>query len=274
MMKSCNSKNSWTGISFALSTLTAFSFATSSQPAAAITLGGFTWDEGNAVTSGSIISGKESISVFPAIFPADPAKTVASILGLDSPPNSTSVDLGDANNRSIIELGWGESSLTNKTGNDFVIYESGSSPRPEAFAVAVRKRGESSFTNFLYKFSSAWVPDNYVFATGFDLSDFGLRDGDAIDAIRISNLIKTDKVSDEGQGFLQGQFEPLPGPLGDGSFLDDQFDADITFVVGLHDVVAPRPQTSVPEPASMVGLLAFGAFGVGRILKRKYQQKA
>ncbi len=31
---------------------------------------------------------------------------------------------------------------------------------------------------------------------------------------------------------------------------------------------------AVPEPASVLGLLAFGAMGVGTALKRKQQQKA
>lgn len=38
--------------------------------------------------------------------------------------------------------------------------------------------------------------------------------------------------------------------------------------------IAPAPVTSVPEPGSMFGLLTFGAFGTGALLKRKQQQKA
>ncbi len=38
--------------------------------------------------------------------------------------------------------------------------------------------------------------------------------------------------------------------------------------------IDPQPPKSVPEPASVFGLLAFGAFGVGSLLKRKQQQKA
>ena len=36
----------------------------------------------------------------------------------------------------------------------------------------------------------------------------------------------------------------------------------------------PDKPTSVPEPASVLGLLAFGAFGAGSMLKRKLQKAA
>jgi len=42
---------------------------------------------------------------------------------------------------------------------------------------------------------------------------------------------------------------------------------------GAGTVITPPP-TGVPEPASVVGILAFGAFGVGSQLKRKQQRKA
>jgi len=42
---------------------------------------------------------------------------------------------------------------------------------------------------------------------------------------------------------------------------------------GAGTVITPPPPTGVPEPASVVGILAFGAFGVGSQLKRKQQQK-
>jgi hypothetical protein len=38
--------------------------------------------------------------------------------------------------------------------------------------------------------------------------------------------------------------------------------------------VEPTPVESVPEPGSVLGILAFGAFGGGAVLKRKQQQKA
>jgi hypothetical protein len=42
---------------------------------------------------------------------------------------------------------------------------------------------------------------------------------------------------------------------------------------GAGTVITPPPPTGVPEPASVVGILAFGAFGVGSQMKRKQQHK-
>ena len=43
---------------------------------------------------------------------------------------------------------------------------------------------------------------------------------------------------------------------------------------GIVEIEATSEATSVPEPASMAGLLAIGTFGVGSALKRKQSQKA
>jgi hypothetical protein len=256
--------------------LGAVAIATSPKPAAAATiLGGFSWDEANAVKQGSIVSGREATSAFDAFFPANPGKTVGAILGFGT--SNLAVDLGNNSSRSVIQLDWGGSLLLNKTGKDFVVYEPGNENRPEAFAIAVRKQGQTNFSNFLYQFSQTYTPDALMFATGFDLSDFGLGSDDAIDAIQIMNLLPSDRVTDNGQGFLGGQFAATTGSLGDGEFSDSQYDPDIAFVVGLHDVVAPRnavaarnTSTSVPEPTATLGLLALGV--LGSFTKYKSQQ--
>lgn len=237
------------GLSLAVLSVTALLDAGSAK-AATISLGGYTWDSANAVVGGSIVSG-EKISGFAASFVE--SQTVGSILGFGS---NTSVDLGDSTNRGVIELNWGAGkSLANAAGKDFVVYENGSSSSPEAFAVAVRKVGQNTFSEFLYQFSSGFEPN--VFATGFDLSDFGIGEKEEIDAIRIMNLIASDRVSGaDGQGFVGGNFAPLTGSFGLGSYTADKFDSDITYVVGLHSA---KP---VPEPSSILGLLALGALGI------------
>ncbi|MFB2894204.1 PEP-CTERM sorting domain-containing protein [Aerosakkonemataceae cyanobacterium BLCC-F50] len=256
-MRSFSGKNYYQiGLSLTALSVTAVIHAGSAQ-AATFTVGGYTWDSANSVVSGSIVSG-EKISGFDASFRE--SQTVGSILGFGS---NTSVDLGDSTNRGMIELNWGQGkSLVNADGKDFVVYENGSGGSPEAFAVAVRKVGQNTFSQFLYQFSSGFEPN--VFATGFDLSDFGIGEKEEIDAIRVMNLIATDKVSGaDGQGFVGGNFSPLTGPFGIGSYTSDKFDADITYVVGLH---SPKP---VPEPSSILGLLALGAIGVtSRLLRR------
>ncbi len=56
------------------------------------------------------------------------------------------------------------------------------------------------------------------------------------------------------------------------------FDKNVTgargLLFGAASLPSTGPKTSVPEPSSVLGLLAFGAFGVGSLLKRKQQQKA
>lgn len=273
-MKTSTTKNSQNRLSLTLGALSAVSFAALSQPAAAVSLGGYTWNPANAVTSGVQVSGSQNIAQLASPSALDAANTVAGAMGLSG---NTLVELGNANGtaRSILQLDWGGALLNNRSGNDLVVYESGNSGAPEAFAVAVRRQGQTDFSNFLYRFSSSYNAETDLFATAFDLSDFGLGEGDAIDAIQIANLIGTDRVSGaDGQGFLGGQYAPTTGPQGGGAYSSGRFDADIAYAVGLHNVVRPVAQAasqSVPEPTSILGLLAFSGFGVNSVRKRKQQ---
>ncbi|MCL1466274.1 PEP-CTERM sorting domain-containing protein [Argonema galeatum] len=257
----------WNQIGLSLSILTGVGFATvQGATAASLTVAGYTWDAADSVVGGSIVSGSENISGFYANFlanqPEVASKTVGSILGFD-PGVSTSVNLGDDTNRGVIELNWGNGmSLRNAAGKDLVVYENGSWGSPEAYAVSVRKVGSGSFSEFRYEFSDGF--ETNVFATGFDLSDFGIGNDEAIDAIRITNLLATDKVNGaDGRGFLGGSFAPQTGGFGEGNYEPNKFDADLTFVAGLH-----KP-TPVPEPTSALALLVFGVAGAGAVLKRR-----
>lgn len=265
-------KNNHHKIGLSIGAVSAIVFATAqSAVAATFTSAGYTWDSANSVVGGSIVSGSQNISGFSASFlpdkPEVASKTVGSILGLN-PGQNTSVNLGDDQNRGVIELNWGNGmSLTNEDGKDFVVYENGSWLSPEAYAVSVRKVGQNSFSEFRYEFSEGF--ETNVFATGFDLSDFGIGNDEAIDAIRIANLLATDKVNGaDGRGFLGGSFAPQTGEFGVGNYGSGKFDADITFVAGLH---SPKP---VPEPGSALSLLGLGLVGAGAMLKRKQQKKA
>jgi PEP-CTERM motif len=273
-MKTSTTKNSQNRLKLTLGALSAVSCAALSQPAAAVSLGGYTWNAANAVTSGVQIPGSQNIVELPVDTALNAANTVATAMGRSG---NTLIELGNSTGRSIVQLDWSGALLTNRSGNDLVVYESGNAGAPEAFAVAVRRQGQTDFTNFLHRFSTSYTPETDLFATGFDLSDFGLGEGDAIDAIRIANLIGTDRVSGDGQGFLGGESLASTGPQGGGEYPSGRFDPDIAYVVGLHDVVRPvsqTPERSVPEPSSMLGFLAVGAFGVNLVRKRKQQQKA
>ncbi|MGA9382345.1 MAG: PEP-CTERM sorting domain-containing protein, partial [Phormidium sp.] len=58
------------------------------------------------------------------------------------------------------------------------------------------------------------------------------------------------------------------------SFQGDPYNKAHGFVIdGVSVVENPTSPTSVPEPISTLGLLAFGIFGATSVLKRKQQQK-
>ncbi|MFB2879866.1 hypothetical protein [Floridanema aerugineum] len=262
------------GLSLTALTVAALINAESAK-AATFSIGGYTWDAANSVTTGRIIQGREQAEPFITPFlssePEVRDRTIGKLLGGSTFGFSESFALGKDNSTlSIIELGWGSGmSLTNEDGKDLVIYETGGFGEPEAFAVAVKKVGASDFTDYLYEFSSGFYQsDPYTthFATAIDLSTFGLNLGDQIESIRIKNLILSDRVTGDGQGFLGGGNRPTMGPTYANQVYElGKFDPDITFVAALH---RPNP---VPEPAATLSLLALGAFGISCLGKRKQQ---
>lgn len=142
-------------------------------------------------------------------------------------------------------VGW---ALENKDGPDFVVYESGSY---EPFSVYVRRSGTDEFTQPRYQFASYFDPVHNVNAVAFDLDDFGIGKGEMIDAIRIRNVFNSysrhgsDRVDDEsGQGNVvypgdpgYGNSHMLLNERGGREFKIEQLDADIIYIVGLHDIV-------------------------------------
>lgn len=275
-MKTSIMKQSWCGLGLALSVVSAFSVTTFSQTAnaAVFNVGQLSWDSDNSVNSGKVIEG--NVSALPASFLiTDPNvdlinnQTIGSVLGLSAGFN-TFAALGDQNNRAIIELSWAGKYLKNYNGNDFVLYENGFSGEPEAFAVAVRKKGETTFSQYLYQFTQEFVhtdvnrPDiGGAFATVFDLTDFNLGQNEAIDAIRVMNLLPSDRVDgNDRQGFLGGSFVPLTRVNGI-EFASDKFDPDITYLVALNQ------PTSVPEPSAILGFLLLGGMGLAKKIIHK-----
>ena len=142
-------------------------------------------------------------------------------------------------------VGWG---AENKDGFDLVVYETGTF---EPFSLSVRKAGSDVFTQPRYHFSNYFDPVHNVNAVAFDLTDFGLAKGEKIDAVRIRNVFNSysrhgsDRVDDpSGQGTVV-----YPGDPGyanshrllterDGrEFKTEQLDADLLYIVALHDIL-------------------------------------
>lgn len=218
------------------------------------TIAGFTFDENDLVTGGSLIAGGTETLLFSSglQLPSLLDNTVGFLLGGN---NGDSIDLGDDINRSEIELTWDTGfGLSNQAGNEFIIYENGGLGAPEGYAVSVRSFDTGLFTPFRYQFFDTF--DDFavatpfdglgVFATRFDLSDFGIASGDFIDAIRIVNLVATDTVDgSDGQGEVDftgtSGFTPRD-EAGGSAFATDKLDPDITLVAGLNAVEElPKP---------------------------------
>ena len=253
------------------------------------TISGFTFNDDNSVTTAALVEGSPTPKIHSAPFfagrgdlralatkdPADPflhfqrEKTIGRLLGTSARRiagnPSLSVSLPDKHDvppwpnvdRCTIELTWGGKGLRNKPGNDFVVYEAG---KFEGFSVAVRKAGSETFTPPRYHFADRMDLEHDVNPVAFDLSSFGLADGEMITAIRIRNLFnseaklgadKVDGISGEGGVLYPGDVgysaaytltarelgTDLKADEGGGrEFSTDSLDADIVFVVGLRDI--------------------------------------
>lgn len=167
--------------------------------------------------------------------------------------------------RVTIELTWGKFGIRNDKGPDFAVFEVGSY---EAFAVAVRKAGSLDFTFYRYQFAHQSDPVHGVNSVVFDLSSFGVAEGEIIDAIRIRNVFNSeakggnaDKVDNAiGEGRVIYPTDPdyaighklLSSPRGS-EFRTESLDADLIYAVSLQKLVLlgqPAPAAPAAPPAN------------------------
>ncbi|AMV19036.1 beta strand repeat-containing protein [Planctomyces sp. SH-PL14] len=154
--------------------------------------------------------------------------------------------------RSVIQLTWsGGQTLANETGVDFVVYESGSTGVPEGMMVQVHSTTSTEnngWSEWIYIPASDFSASGQAFLTAYDLSDFGLADGETIDAIRIANLIDADRMEDSSgvgvvipeDGGATSSYRPDPGALASFSqYGASTYDPDPIYVGVLHALEQP-----------------------------------
>ena len=254
---------------FAALTAMCFALLVVRQTAAqTYSVGGYMWNIANGVKRAlpvdpPLVSG---FSFFDSEFLKDTdfdrSKTLGWMMSGGSPTgNPRFVELGTPVVRKIFLVDWEGMRLPNLPGEDLVVYEVGSVGAPEAFMVAVRKKGETTFRPWRYEFADTYTTRYLVFATAFNLDDFGIAEGESIDAILIANLIDADRVdhpSGQGNVILGGGsgYVPVQGPLSDTPtqpYQAARFDADIVYVGVLHSILPPGFAVS--------GTVTLGDFG-------------
>lgn len=224
------------------------------------TVGGYMWELANGPTrivpvQPSSVSGFNFFdSEFLVDNPAfDRTKSLGWMMSGSSPSGKPRfVELGDSVIRKVFLVDWEGKRLPNRPGEDFVVYEVGSLGAPEAFMVAVRRRGSPEFSAWRYEFANTFTASYFVFATAFNLSDFGIPEGESIDAIMVANLISADRVdhpSGQGNVILGGGsgYVPVQGPTSDAPsqpFPVGRFDADIVYLAALHNILLPTVNIS------------------------------
>jgi len=227
--------------------------------AAAFTVGGYSWDSDNAVTTAVFSEGGPGF-IGGSSFP-EGTKSVGNLLtgGGDSFVDITNTITNT--DRHTLSMSWSSAPagtlLPNQPGNDLVIYEVGSLTAPEAYAVAVRNAETLTLSSYYYFKSSSFDTPAAAFATAIDLSNFGpgINYIDQILVRAVFNSVhpnggdRVDIAGGSGEGLVTfdvgaGNFTNRylePGPQGTaGEFAASRLDADIVYVVGLHNTV-PEP---------------------------------
>lgn len=161
-------------------------------------------------------------------------------------------------NRSGIELRWAAGvMLTNLSGDDFVVFEAGSTGAPEAFMVQVHNPVDDIWSPWVYikaqsfKFYNASIPnDGGLHSTKFNLDSFGIAANGSVDRIRIVNVTNEDRmVNSSGEGTVLADDNGatsanLPLTPAGAAFAGTALDPDIVYVGSLHALQATIPSYS------------------------------
>ncbi|MGV3755418.1 MAG: VCBS domain-containing protein [Verrucomicrobiota bacterium] len=225
-----------------------------------------------SAVAGSIANG------FPAITTGFLGSLSIGLQFQDSPSASTTkaLNLPSGDNgtlqRSGFELGWASGvMLTNLTGDDFVVFEAGTTGAPEAFMVQVHIASDDIWSPWVYVTPQSYANYNGrsdgLHSTKFNLDAFGIPANGRVDAIRIANITDEDRMADlSGEGVVLPEdagttSTTLPKAPGGGTYAGGSLDPDIVYVGGLHTLGATIPAyAATSELGATVSVNSDGSF--------------
>lgn len=230
-----------------------------------VTLATYSWDASDALAGASIVEGGieyASALTTPGALLLDVTRTLGNLLvtPATSEPRFFAMPFVGGNpalepgvNRVSLEVSFAEGwTAHDDVGDDLVVYEHGDPiTEPEAFAVAVRDARTGMWTAARWEFFDAFADTDRVFATAYDLADFGLPGG-VIDRVRIDSVFGIDADvpdrvdSPRGDGFVVrggdaawATSSMLRITEGGPGVVIDLLDADMLWVASLHPLVEP-----------------------------------
>ncbi len=228
------------------------------------TIGAVTWDRGAVIRRAKdILGGPVRMSCCAALSfgtgepDMDLSLSVSTLLGVDGSDGlghwghfpDVATQGGNMDRRSF-EVDWGPGmTLRNGPGDDFAVYEMGNY-EPSAIRVNV---GGTSWSPPRYEFADGFAVDHDANVTVYDLSDFGLREGEWVNAIQLENIFNSGAASGadrvdgmEGEGTVLHAGDPgydtgrpLLDAAGGVEFDDTRLDTDLVWVVGLRPITPP-----------------------------------
>ena len=230
-----------------------------------VTLATYSWDSADALVGASIVEGGIEYAsglTTPGALLLDVTRTLGNLLVTPATgePRFFAMPFVGGNaalepnvNRVSLEVTFAEGwTAHDGVGDDLVVYEHGDPiSEPEAFAVAVRDARTGVWSESRWEFFDAFADTDRVFATAYDIADFGLPGG-VVDRVRIGSVFGVDaSVPDRvdslrGDGFLVRGGDPawatasmLRLSEGGPGVAVGLLDADMLWVAALRPLVEP-----------------------------------